>query len=93
MSLLYSYGAEFAIILVSRVGAGKLETSRGERIRRAQISGDQGKWVTPWVKALAAKPDNLSSIPVNHLAEEENSPLEVVLQPLHACLGMCTHTH
>lgn len=42
--------------------------------------------LAPQVDALAAKPDNLSSNPVNHLAEDENSLLKVVLQHLHACL-------
>ena len=32
-----------------------------------------------WVKALAAKLDNLSSIPGTHMVEEENRFLEGVL--------------
>ena len=91
--LLYSYREVSAITLALWVKAGKLEAPRGEKIRRAQRRENQGRWVAPWVDPLAAKPDNLSSNPVNHLAEDENSPLKVVFQPLCACLGMYTHTH
>ena len=38
-----------------------------------------GREMARWIRALATKPDNLSSIPAAHLLEEENQLLQVVL--------------
>lgn len=53
-----------------------------------------------WGKVLAAKPDNLSSIPRTHIVERERLLLLVVLWPPHmhcghtpACVHTCAHTH
>lgn len=54
-----------------------------------------------WVKAGVPKPDNLNSIPKNHVIEGENQPLQVVLTSTralcfahsHAHKNACIHTH
>lgn len=46
----------------------------GERKRNSEV----GKMV-PWVKVLAAKPNNLSVIDGTHMVEGENSLLKVFL--------------
>jgi hypothetical protein len=38
-----------------------------------------GREMARWIRVLATKPDNLSSIPAAHLLEEENQLLQVVL--------------
>lgn len=35
--------------------------------------------MTWWIKALAAKPDSLSSSPQAHMTERENLPLQTIL--------------
>lgn len=42
---------------------------------------------------LAAKLDNLSSIPRTYMVEREDLPLQVVLSPPHLCRGILEHTH
>ena len=40
-----------------------------------------------WVKGLAAKTDDPSSIPRTHMVEEEDQLQQVVLCPPHVCCG------
>jgi hypothetical protein len=49
--------------------------------------------VSPKVKALAAKADNLRSVFNTHVVvvEGKNLLLQVVLQPPHAHMHACTH--
>jgi hypothetical protein len=44
-------------------------------------------------KVLAAKPDDLNSLPGHHMVEEGSLPLEVVLCPPHRDHGMCAYSH
>ena len=46
--------------------------------KKAQIPGNMGQQV----KALATKPDDLSSLPKNHMEKGEEQLLKVVLRPL-----------
>lgn len=52
-----------------------------------------------WVKAIVAKPDDLSLIPGSHLVEEENELIPVSCPPTSACVpwyryvGEHTHTN
>lgn len=46
---------------------------------------------TQRLKVLAAKPNDLSSIPRNYVEKGENRPLKVPLLPLHSSCGTCAH--
>lgn len=48
--------------------------------------------VAQWVKALAAKPDNLSSIPGTLMVEGKTQLLKV-FSDLQTHTGTCTHSH
>ena len=53
-------------------------------------------WVTgmvQWTRELAAKPNDLSSIPGTHVVEGENWFLHVVIWPLPMCYSMPSLTH
>lgn len=61
---------------------GRAEQSRGgDRCLRFSFENSAGGAgeMARWVKALATKPDDLSSSPGAHLVERENSLLRVVL--------------
>lgn len=46
-----------------------------------------------WVKVLASKPGDLSSIPKTHVMGGENQLTKVVLQPPHTFPGTCAPTY
>lgn len=58
-----------------------------------KIKTVRGDEITQWVKALAAKPDDLSSIPGTHLMEAENLCKLVSDLQTHAVPHIKTHTN
>lgn len=49
--------------------------------------------VARWMKALAVKPDDLSSVPETRMVEEENRLLNVSLSPSHVSYSICACVH
>lgn len=58
-----------------------------------QNKAERVSMMAQWVKALDAKPDDLSSVPGIHIIEGENQLLEVVLWLPHVYCGMHTPTY
>lgn len=76
-----------------RVGADQLSRARDKVAHRysciKKLCLSRLARLLSWVRALAAKLDNLSSIPRTHVIEEENQPVQLS-SDLHQLAYMCT---
>lgn len=74
---------------------GPPQAKQGPGVSRELLKNKtkRGPWAgetAPWVTALAAKPDDLNSIPSTHVVEEENQSVGLS-SGLHVQTVACTH--